>query len=295
MPPKKAKTNSNNQLLEQIEEEEPTLPQASSSNTEPDKNANPSDSKVDQILKELREFRQDNREQLAAMREDLNGIGGRMDEAEQRIDAVETRVQSWEDLLIELAKLHTKTEAKLTELEGNSRRQNIRIYGVAEGAEESATSAIKFIETLLMNGLSLPPLPQLAIERAHRALAAKPQAGAPPRSFVVKFANYRTKEDILKKAWQAKGFDFQGKRVYLDNDYAPEIQRRRKEYNGAKAALRDNNIRFQTPYPYKLKVFYNTGTITYNSAQEATEDMAERGNPSLSSKDPCRSWIKLSS
>lgn len=211
------------------------------------------------------------------MKEDLTNICGRLGEAEERIDGAESRIQSSEELLIELAKLHAKSEDKLSQLEGNLRRQNVRIYGVVEGAEDGSTSVITFIETLLVNGLSLSPLLTHAIERAHRALANKPQAGAPSRSFVVKFANYRIKDDIIKKAWQAKGFDFQGKRVYLDNDYAPEIQHRCKEYNKAKAALRNKNIHFQTPYLFKLRVFYSSGPVTYNSTQEATEDMVEQG------------------
>lgn len=110
---------------------------------------------------------------------------------------------------------------------------------------------------------------------------------------MVKFGSYRTKEDILRKAWQAKGFDFNGKRIYLDNDYTPEVQRRRKEYTAAKKVLRDNNIRFQTPFPFKLRVFYNEGTVTYNSAQDATEDMVQRGLPVTVIKKPVSLLDKL--
>lgn len=274
---------------EQKEKDEESLSQGSSNmDDEHDAIAN---AKFDQILKELRDFRRDNKEQLHAMKEELSAIGGRMNEAEERIDSVETRIQSSEELLLELAQRHSQTELKLMELEGHSRRQNIRIYGVDEGAEDGSQSAINFIETLLEKGLGLPTPP--AIERAHRALANKPPLGAPARSFVVKFASYRTKEEILRKAWQVKGFDFNGKRIYLDNDYAPEVQRRRKEYAAAKKVLRDNNIRFQTPFPFKLRVFYGEGTVIYNSAQEATEDMVQRGLPVSVIKKPASLLDKL--
>uniref|UniRef100_A0AAV2JPJ8 SEC7 domain-containing protein n=1 Tax=Knipowitschia caucasica TaxID=637954 RepID=A0AAV2JPJ8_KNICA len=230
----------------------------------------------DLILKELREFRRENKEQFDNIREDINGIAKRMDEAEEQIMEAETSIQASEEMLLELAKLQTQVEAKLTDLEGRSRRENIRIHGVVEGAEEGATSVINFVESLLRNGLGIPPTTAFNIERAHRALGVKPPVGAPPRSFVVKFAGYRLKEDILRRAWQARGFDFQGKKVFLDNDYAPEIQKRRKEYTAAKAALREKNIRFQTPFPARLRVHYSEGMVTYNSAQEATEDMVKR-------------------
>lgn len=64
------------------------------------------------------------------------------------------------------------------------------------------------------------------------------------------------KEDVLKKAWQNKGFDFQGKRIHLDHDYALELLRKRREYTEAKATLKEMNIRFQTLFPARLQVFY---------------------------------------
>lgn len=69
-----------------------------------------------------------------------------MEEAEEWINAAETWIQSAEDVLSELVKLHLQTEAKLTDLEGPSRRDNVRIHGVKEEVEESMTSVITFVE-----------------------------------------------------------------------------------------------------------------------------------------------------
>lgn len=44
-----------------------------------------------------------------------------------------------------------------------------------------------------------------------------------------------------------------------------------------KAALKERNIRFQTLFPARLRVFYEEGTVIYNSAEMATADMAKRG------------------
>lgn len=86
----------------------------------------------------------------------------------------------------ELVKLQVQMETKLTDLEGRSRRDNVRLFGVKEGAEDGMASVISFAEDLLMKGLELPPTTTLNIERAHRALAPKPPTEAPPRSIVVK-------------------------------------------------------------------------------------------------------------
>lgn len=63
----------------------------------------------------------------------------------------------------------------------------------------------------------------------------------------------------------------------MDHDYAPELLRKWREYAEAKAALKERNIRFQTPFPTRLRGFYEEGMVIYSSAEEATADMARRG------------------
>ncbi|KAG1926186.1 hypothetical protein F2P79_025027, partial [Pimephales promelas] len=154
-----------------------------------------------------------------------------------------------------------------------------QVHGLKEGAEDGAQSMVAFIESLLREKLELPPSLELNIERAHRSLAAPPPKDAPPRSVVVKFLSYRCKEEIMKTVWQKKGFEYEGRKIIIDHDYAPEILKQRKKYGEAKKVLRDKKIRFQTPFPARLRVFYDAGTCTYESAEEATKDMADRGLP----------------
>lgn len=95
----------------------------------------------------------------------------------------------------------------------------------------------------------------------------------------------------MKTAWQKRGFVFQERRVNLDHDYAPEILKKRKEYAEAKTVLREKKIRFQTPFPAKLRVFFQDETRIYNSAEEATKDLAARGLPIKAFKPP-ETWAE---
>lgn len=178
---------------------------------------------------------------------------------------------------MELMELQKQVETRMTDLEGRSRRENVRIHGVKEGAEGNAQSMTTFVENLLREKLELSPSFELKIERAHRALVSQPPKDSPPRSIVMKLQSFRSKEELIKIAWQKKGFMYEGRKVFLDHDYAPEILRKRKEYTEAKKVLRDKNIRFQTPFPVKLRVFYEGETRIYNTAEEATKDMVARG------------------
>lgn len=41
--------------------------------------------------------------------------------------------------------------------------------------------------------------------------------------------------------------------------------------------LKEKKIRFQTPYPARLRVFYENVTLIYHTAEEAYQDMEKRG------------------
>lgn len=229
------------------------------------------------VLREIKEFRQEHADTFKELREDIVKTNARVEEAEQRIMESEERIQNIEDATLELLKLQRQFMDKLTDQEGRSRRENIRIHNVKEEAEVGAKSMIAFIERLLKENLELEPSLDLCIERAHRAGVAKPPEDATPRSIVVKLLSYRNKEEIIKAAWQRKGFMFEGRKIIIDHDYAPEVLKQRKEYAEAKRVLKEKKIRFQTPFPAKLQVFYDGGTKVYNTATEATKDMAARG------------------
>lgn len=136
---------------------------------------------------------------------------------------------------------------------------------------------IPFVEKLFKENIDIPDTKDLQIERADRALAPKPPAGAQPRSILVKFLSFRMKEKVLKLAWQKKGFTWKNCKISLDHDYAPFILARRREYAGAQRALKENNIKFQTLYLARQRVYYEDGTRTYDTVEEATSDLADRG------------------
>ncbi|KAL7839176.1 hypothetical protein SRHO_G00258340 [Serrasalmus rhombeus] len=126
--------------------------------------------------------------------------------------------------------------------------------------------------------LTFHPTRDLGIERAHRALTRRQDsAQGKPRSIVVKFESYRIKEEILRKAWQKKEVYCDETRFFVDHDFPTEVLKKRNEYADAKKVLKSERIRFQTPYPAKMRVFYDGDTQLYQDAAEATRDMAARG------------------
>lgn len=90
-----------------------------------------------------------------------------------------------------------KLSDKCTDLEGRSRRDNLRILYVKEGAE-AGKKPRDFVAQLLKEALSLtaPPL----IDRCHRALGPRPGNDERPRPFILKMHYIRDVEEILRKA-----------------------------------------------------------------------------------------------
>ena len=138
-----------------------------------------------------------------------------------------------------------------------------------------------FVEKLLRDGLGqgVPNTEPLHIQRSHRSLGPKPPTDAPPRSIVAKFLCFKTKEELLKMVWQKKGFTWNGNKISMDHDHPPRVLQKRREYTEARRMLKERRVPFKTLHPARLKVDYSEGTKIYDSAEEATQDMAKRGFP----------------
>lgn len=245
------------------------------------------------VGKEVKEFRKDTKTQLQDIRGDLDKTNARLNEVETRVAGHEDKLQNTDEILSELITTQEKLYSKLTSLEANSRRETLRLYGVPEGAESGSQSMIHFVEKLLRENLNIPSSTALQIQRAHRALSSPPPDGSQPRSILVKFLCFTAKEEVIRLAWQKRGFMWNNNKINLDHDYPPEIMAMRKEYAETRRILKDKNLRFRTLYPARLKVFFEEGAKTYNTVEEATADLASRGLPVKVIKPPATLREKL--
>lgn len=229
---------------------------------------------IGQLKSELGDFRGEVSVKLNTIATDLKNITDRVEQAEQRLAEVEEWSTEAKELLIHALEQQDSLQAKLTDLEARSRRNNIRIHGIPEDAE--GENIQDFITNFLKTELHLPDT-SLGIQRCHRSLGAKPPAGSNPRSILIYFLEYKTKEMILRDAWKKREILYDGKRVFLEQDYPTEIIMKRKAYSAIRKTLKEKALRFQTLHPARLRVHFETGPVVYNSASEATADLIKRG------------------
>lgn len=172
-------------------------------------------------MADLKDFKREINQELNANATEVKAQGNRIGEMEARFGETDTWNMAVKEALLTSLEQQRIIQEALTDLEGRSRRTNMRIYNVPEDAEKGS-SVREFIETLLKGELSLPADTDLQIQRAHRALAQKPGPNSPPRSIVINFLQFGTKEMVLKKAWQRK-IEVGGRHLSFDHGYATAV------------------------------------------------------------------------
>lgn len=260
------------------------------------------DAKLDKIDKQMEENLKGVREEMGQLREHVDklgeelkqGLDGFREEANRKFEMVDVELRAQkkdigilEERTVEAEEWSTEAQGiltaaleqqirlqeKLTDLEGRSRRNNIRIWGLKEGLEGDSVS--EYVDKLIHKELGMSDDVKLEIQRAHRALAPKSQPNKPPRAIIVNFLRFEVKENVLKTAWRTK-VEVEGQRVNFDQDYSTEVAVKRRSYVGLKRILKERGIRFQSPMA-TLRVHWNDGIKIYNSAQDAARAMQQRG------------------
>ncbi|KAJ3594916.1 hypothetical protein NHX12_004222 [Muraenolepis orangiensis] len=137
---------------------------------------------------------------------------------------------------------YARLKDKNIDLEGRSRRNNLRIIGLPESIEGPQPTSFYSEVLVKMFGdqvLQTPP----GLDRAHRTLAAKPRQGDKPRH---------------------------DSPIRIYEDYCPEVQEQRAAYHDVMAKLYNLGLRPALLYPAKLQITDKEGNKKrFSSAEEA--------------------------
>lgn len=100
------------------------------------------------IKKRLCEMRTDVNRKMEETASGIEATSRRLEEAERRIGELDTFGVEVDAVSTQVQEIQLELKSKLTELEGQSRRNNIRIGGIKEG-----TSMVRFVEHLIKPSL----------------------------------------------------------------------------------------------------------------------------------------------
>ncbi|KAI2644979.1 LINE-1 retrotransposable element ORF1 protein [Labeo rohita] len=206
----------------------------------------------------------------------ISAVKVTVDEHSSKLATLETSASASSDTIVkleqEVGRLNQVVEQltdKCMDLEGRSRRQNIRVLHIKEGAE-SRMKPRDFMAQLLKEALSLDNLP--LVDRAHRALRNHPGDEEPPRAFVLRLHYTHEMEEILQRAAKMRQVTFKGQRINIFPDYPPAVVKRRALFKRARELLKDKpGVKYGLQYPAKLRVTYNSKEHYFTDPDKAVK------------------------
>lgn len=220
---------------------------------------------------------------ISSLESKLDTIQAKVDDHDKRVISLENhaneasdQIRALEASCISMAEAIAKLQAKVLDLEGRSRRNNIRIFGLPE-AIESGSRPTDFFAELLVEVLGekvLTSAPEL--DRAHRAL--KRGTRDKPRSVVMCFHKFQTRDLVVREARSLRGtLQYRGTPIQIFEDYSPEVLDMRSEYRDVMKDLYNLNLKPSLLYPAKLFVTLdkNADRTRLYSVKEA-EDLVSK-------------------
>lgn len=205
---------------------------------------------------------------LAAIQEvkqEVKEFSNRLSTAEQRISDTEDQVSVLQNTVDTLQQQVKLLGVKLEDQENRSRRNNVRLVGLPEGAEGS--DAVGFLERWLPEALGLESLTNsITIERAHRLQDRRDRNA--PRILIMRFLNSKEKDKVLQIARVKGKITFNDREVRFFQDIARETHLKRQKFYEVKQQLKTMGIRYGIVFPAKLR-------ITHAGRDRAFESPAE--------------------
>lgn len=227
-------------------------------------------SKLVDGLKKSMEDRLDTIEShLSTLQNEHQEVERRVGEIDEGLSSVDQRIEALEATCTELREANIRLSAKLNDLEGRSRRLNIRIIGIEEGEEGARPT--EFISKLIPELLGQDNFSKrVKVDRAHRSLKEKPKPNERPRPFIAKLHNESDVRDILRLCREKGTLKYNDEKVSIFPDYTAEVVNQRKAFKNVKIRLIDAGAKCNLRFPAKLHVVY--GAITKEFATPAAAE-----------------------
>ncbi len=175
-------------------------------------------------LRELREDIQATNKSVKELREELEAIATVAKQTRDRVDSVQTAAREDRRAVTDLRNQLERLAEKMMDMEDRSRRNNVRLVGLPEGAEGS--NAAGFLRVNLSKWIPSLKDRDIEIDRAHRMYDR-------PRTLIFHVLRWHDRSEILKVARQAYPVKCAQDNVTLlfFPNFSPATTIRRKAFN----------------------------------------------------------------
>lgn len=239
---------------------------------------NPSNADVLQTIKEM-----DKR-----VTSKIDDVMSAVKEVKERVKEAEERISGAEDEIVQLSARANSLESqvkKLTEkvddMENRNRRNNLRLVGLPE--KEEGSDACAFLEAWIPKILEMDSNTSVVLERAHRVgpqrnkdvRNTRRDASAPPRTLIMKFLNFKQKEQVLRLARSKGVISYKEHTLRFHPDVSAEVHRKQRAYDGVRQKLRERGIgKHRIIYPARLLLTHQEKSRVFDTP-EAVESFIE--------------------
>ena len=232
------------------------------------------------ILEAIRDLKTDFCSRFDGVLAAIEGVRKEVGECLGRVKSAETRISETEDtvrdLVARVRSLENKNkvmEDKIVDLEARSRRSNLRLVNLPEGAE--GTGACSFLEAWIPEALGLTsPNTKPILESTHR-VGPRSDPSAPTRTLIMKFMNDRDKMRVLNAVRNKKQILYKDRAVRFYPNLAAEIHKKHKAFDAVRQKLRNMGIRNGLRFPAKLLLTHN-GNTQLSDNPSTVEDFIRR-------------------
>ncbi|XP_024858516.1 uncharacterized protein LOC112449922, partial [Kryptolebias marmoratus] len=193
---------------------------------------------VDSLKKSLKVRLDSIEARLTTLQKEHSEAQHRLDDIDTALSSTDARVAALEATCCELAAANGLLKTKVNDLEGRSRRQNIRIVGIKEGEEDGHPT--EFVSKLISELLGHDNFPKpVKVDRAHRGLRPKPLPNDRLRIIIARVHNDRDVMNILRLSCQQAPLLYQGQRVSIFPDYTTEVSAQQLAFNSMRKKLQE--------------------------------------------------------
>lgn len=212
---------------------------------------------------------------MSSLQTTLSTMSGKVRDIEVAVTTHADRLESLEALCKTLQDGYNYQRKKVLDLESRSRRQNIRITGIPEGAEKGNPS--EFVSALIPTLFGSDQFPdKVLVDIAHRIGPRPAQAGS-PCSLIAKLHYMHTRVRVTKLATQKSPLHCEGVRVSIFPDLPTEVFLERKKYGGVRQRCRTAGFQSGFLHPCRFRTTADDGvTRFFPSPGEASQFLDQK-------------------
>ncbi|KAJ1174428.1 hypothetical protein NDU88_006250 [Pleurodeles waltl] len=159
-----------------------------------------------------------------SMRSDIAGFQSRVTGLEHRMGTLEAHVTAVQDRDQDLLYL----QSKITDLEGRSQRDNVRLFGFPENEEGSDVQA--FLGSVLPKLSLLTFDPPLEFQREHRVGPKHPDGASRPHPIIACLLRHVQTRQLLQASQNQDLFRMEKYEIRITADYSKDTNERRKAF-----------------------------------------------------------------